>query len=1156
MKKINTCKTYFLQRKFFTKIFMVMKITVFFLLIAISSAFAKISYSQNTRFSLHLENVTIQQVFDEIQKKSEFIIFYKDNQVDLNHRSNVNIDDATVYQILDQALKSTNLGYRIIDRQIVILAVEAKESPSVIKTETKAEQKKEITGTVKDPNGISIPGVSVVVKGTTTGIVTDADGKFTLSVPADAKILVFSFVGMKTQEIVITGKTSVNIVIEEETVGLEEVVAIGYGTQRKINVTGSIMQINSKELKTATSGNLSSMLQGRLPGLITKQNSGQPGSDGASLLVRGMNTLGSNAPLVIVDGFERPFPDVNPDEIESITILKDATSAAVYGVRAGNGVILVTTKRGTNQKPTISVNSSVALSMNTNFPKFLNGPDYAYWFNKAQELDGVPEGSSNRWFTQDDIDRITNGDPQGIFGNTDWLDLLFKDYAPIYTNNISLNGGNDNVKYFVSLGSFNQNGIIDRTGYDRYNVRSNIDAQVLKNLSASFNLAISQSETKEPGLSAGMGNSYASIFSQALMSFPFLPAYSASGMPIGSFNPGNGNQNPLAARDFSGEQNNRSNRFQGSVSLKYDIPFVKGLNVKVNLGYDKGYSLKKTVLLPYLLYVYNVSTREYGETYARHTKSGEATINQWFSDSWTSTAQTSLNYDNKFGKHSLGALFLYEGVTTNGTSMSAGRKNFPIMDIMDLTYGEEVIDNLVKGGHSNFQRAGYVTRVNYAFDDRYLFEFTGRIDGSARLPQHNRWGFFPGVALGWRISNEPFFKDNISFVDNLKLRLSVGKLGNDNIGSNAYIRTMSMGANPVAMIGNNLSRSLNVDRVPNDNIKWETTTSYNIGLEANLWNGLLGIEADAFYMVTKDILQVQGGLMPPSMGGYYPTYLNSGTVDNRGYELALTHHNKVGQVNYNIRGNVSFARNKVIETTEDANVPSYLRKTGKPMNQKYGFVAEGLFQTQEEVDNSPVHGPTLPGDIKLKDLNGDGRITRDQDITVIGRSNTPEMMFGMNLGAEWKAFDLSILLQGAALSDVALSGLYADKGIEDNTFYTRPFYVNGNSPYYLIEESWRPDHPDAKYPRLGIQSRTNGGKSSSWWVLDGSYLRLKNIQIGYTIPSQLTKKINIEKIRFYISGGNLFTLDHLPYLDPEMPDVNQGYYPQQKVIEFGINLTF
>ncbi|WP_106828355.1 TonB-dependent receptor [Parabacteroides pacaensis] len=1147
---MNKQRIYYLKRYFYS-------ILPLFFSFSVSVPFTQArGYEQAYEQSLvQPKKMSVKEALQAIEKNSGLSFMYDADMIDLNRKITLDVtrqklDVRKLEALLKEIFKGTDITYEISGNQIILASKNSLSTRQSIST-----KKKKITGKVLDVAGLAVIGANIVIKGTAQGATTNTNGSFSLeAVPGD--VLQISYIGYIPQDIKVGNKDVYKITLREDTQILEEVVVVGYGSQRKINVTGSIVQIDTKELKTAPSGNLSSMLQGRLPGLITKQPGGQPGADGASLLVRGLNTLGNNNPLVIVDGVERPFPNVNPDEIESITVLKDATSAAVYGVRASNGVILVTTQRGVAQKPTVTFNTSAQLSMNTSFPKFLNGPDFAYWYDKAQELDGIPEGSSARWFTPDEIERIKNGDPQGIFGNTDWFNLLFKDFAPTFTNNISLNGGNDRFKYFVSLGTFNQNGIIDHTGYNRYNVRANLDAQVIKNLSISFKLAANQSEQYEPGLSAGLGNSYRSIFSQALMSYPFLPAYTASGIPVGSLNPGNGNQNPLAARDLSGKQQTRANRFQGSLGIKYDLPYLKGLSANVNLSYDKGYSIKKSVLLPYLISEYNVTKREYKETYAGHALNGQAAINQWFSDEWTSTVQTSLNYDNKFGKHAVNILALYEYTETNGTGMSAGRKNFPIQDIMDLTYGEEVIDELVKGGHSNFKRAGYVTRINYSFDDRYLFEFTGRIDGSTRLPSHNRWGFFPGVALGWRISNEPFLKDKVSFLDNLKIRLSAGKLGNDNIGSYAYMRTMSMGKDPVVIIGTTPGRYLGVDRVPNTDIKWESTTSYNLGLEAGLWNGLLGMELDLFYMKTQDILQAQGGLMPPSMGGYFPATLNSGIVDNRGFELILTHRNKIGSVNYNVRGNISWARNKIIETTEDANIPDYLRVTGKPIGQKYGFVAERLFQTQDEIDKSALYGPTLPGDIKLKDLNGDGRITRDQDRMVIGRSNTPEMMFGLNIGAEWKGFDMNVFFQGAALCDVALCGTYSDRGIEDNTFYTKPFYCDGNTPYYLVEGAWRPDHTDAEYPRLGIESRANGGKSSSWWVKSGAYLRLKNAQLGYTLPQRLTRQASIERIRCYLAGGNLFTLDALPYLDPEMPDVNQGYYPQQRTVEFGINITF
>lgn len=1117
----------------------------------IPSTYAGVKTLLTQEVTVNLKHVTVKEALQVIEKQSGLSFMYDASKIDLNRVVSLNMTNQKLNLVLEELFQGTDITYEISGNQIVLAPRESLAMKQTIST-----KKRPFKGVVVDQNGQPVTGANIVIKGTTTGATTGIDGDFTIDV-LDTDVLKISFIGYITQEVAVKNKNTLSITLQEDTKALGEVVVVGYGTQKKISVTGAISTVDSKELKTAPSGNLSSMLQGRLPGLITKQSSGQPGSDGASLLVRGFTTLGGNSPLVIVDGIARSFPNVNPDEIESITILKDATSAAVYGVRAANGVILVTTKRGSNQKPTVTFNSSISASTNTNFPKFLNGPDYARYYNLAQELDGVSE--ENRRFSPSVIDRITNGDPNGIYGNTDWFDLLFKDFAPTYTNNVSLNGGTDRFKYFLSLGSYNQEGIIDRTSYDRYNVRANIDAKVTNNFSVTVNLAAQQSDVKEPGLTTSIGNSYASVFSQALLSHPYLPAY-IDGVPVGTDTGENGVNNGVAARDLSGVNNLRNRKFEGNISFKYDIPGVKGLSVKLNAAYDAGYAMKKLDQLPYKLAVFNRNNETYSLRDARHALSGDAVINQWFSDNGNATVQTSVNYSNTFGKHDISGLFLYEYTNEKGSSMSSGKKGFPITDIMDLDYGEEVITDLIKGGHSVFKRAGYVARINYAYDSKYLFEFTGRIDGSPNFPSENRWGFFPGVALGWRISSEDFFRNNVSFVDNLKLKLSAGKLGNDNIGSYAYIQTMSLSKDPTVMFGPDLYRYLNTNGVPNKNITWEKTTSYNVGLEADMWNGLLGVEADVFYMVTKDILQAQAGLYPPSMGGYYPSTLNFGTMDNRGFELTLTHRNRIGDFSYNVRGNISWARNKVIKTTEDANIPSQLRATGNPIGLKYGFVSEGLFQDEDEIANSAIYGETgstLPGDIKLKDLNGDGVITREQDRTVVGRSNTPEMMFGLNINGEYKGFDFNIFFQGAALCDVALCGVYSDRGgIEDNTFYTKPFYCDGNAPYYLVEGAWTPENRNAKYPRLGITSRTNGGKWSDWWVRDGSYLRLKNLQIGYTIPQVLTQKISIEKVRFYVSGSNLFTLDHLDYLDPEMPDVNQGYYPQQKVFEFGLNLVF
>lgn len=563
-------------------------------------------------------------------------------------------------------------------------------------------------------------------------------------------------------------------------------------------------------------------------------------------------------------------------------------------------------------------------------------------------------------------------------------------------------------------------------------------------------------------------------------------------------------------------------------------------------------------MTPYNVYSWNQTTHQGNVEKGRICSM--ASVSHWYGSQQRYTIRPTIEYANKFGKHDVSGLFLYEYAREDYEGISAGREDFPITDIMDMSYGLKVSENLVKGSHSNDKRAGYVMRFNYAYDEKYLLEFTGRVDASTALPAHNRWGFFPAVSVGWRISQEDFFKEAVPFMDNLKIRASIGRLGSDRAieSTMTYFSTATLSADPVVVFGTNALKDIGMSGPICPDLKWQLTDTYNIGVESNMWNGLLGLELDVFYMKTTRSLEGQSGKFPPSLGSYFPGYINYGSHDNRGFELVLTHHNKIRDFNYHVRGNLSWARNKILKVTEDANVPIYKRATGQSMGRYLGFVAEGLFQSEEEIAHSALFEGstnTKPGDIKLKDINGDGKITWDQDMVPIGRSSIPEMVFGLNLGAEWKGFDFSMFWQGAAMFDVNLCGIY-DSGIRDDTFYTRLFYADGNTPYYLVEGSWRPDNPNAKFPRLGIEARDNGGKFSSWWVKDGTYLRLKSVQLGYTLPKKLTEKAGFRTIRAYVSGGNLLTICGLDYMDPEMPGVNQGYYPQQRTYEFGLNITF
>ena len=1007
-----------------------------------------------------------------------------------------------------------------------------------------------LRGIVTDVSGEPLPGVSIMVKGSTMGTVSGLDGDY--SIKANSQdILVFSFIGMTTKEVYVGGKTTINVTLLDDTKLLDEVIVVGYGTQKKMSITGSVAQVSSDELRKAPSSNLSTMLQGKLPGLVATQNSGQPGHDATSMMVRGAGNGDGNV-LVVVDGIVRPFPSISPDEIESVTILKDAASAAVYGFNGSAGVILITTKRGSNQKPTVILNSSMSLSTNTCFPKFLNGPNYMKWYNRSQELDGYSKESLR--FTDDEIARAVNGDPMGVYTSTDWFNLIFKGVALSYNNNISLSGGNERFKYFVGLGAYNQNGVIEHTGYDRYNLRTNIDAKVTTKFSVSLGVGIRHSNTTEPSLGTG------AIMQQAMLAYPFLPATTYSGLPVGSLNAaGNGNQNPLAVRDLGGELNIREKRMETNITLKYDIPGIKGLTAKLTASYDYFHRMSKSEKTPYKLSVYNQSTHNWSEAYGRLLSDGLARVQQDYVDQYDFYLQPSLAYQTKIGKHNINTLFLYEYGGVKYTSMSAGKWGYPVDDILDLTWGDEVIPNSVGGIHNKGKRAGYVVRLNYDYADKYLMEVSARIDGTQMLPSQNRWCIFPGISLGWRISEEPFMKEslNLEFIDNLKLRASFGQLGSQTgLGYGlSYLAMASLSSLPVMAVGNTLTRYLNIGSIPNTDLKWQYTNTYNIGFDAMFWRGLLGVEFDMFYSLTKRKIEQQSGAYPPSLGGYYSPLVNSGEHENKGFELVLTHQNKVDDINYSIKGNLSWTRNKILKINETTNVPEARRLVGKPMGQYYGFVSDGLFQSEEDIATSAVFGPTLPGDIKLVDINGDGKITMEQDMVPIGRSNIPEMTFGLNLSADWKGFDFNAFFQGSALFDVYLCGTY-NAGFVDDTFYTRPFYADGNAPYYLVEGAWTPENRNADYPRLSTEARLNGGKYSDWWVKNGTYLRLKNAQIGYTLPVELTKKIGIEKVRAYVSGSNLFTITGVDYFDPEMPNVNQGYYPQQRVYEFGVNISF
>ncbi len=1009
-----------------------------------------------------------------------------------------------------------------------------------------------VKGRVVDADGEPLPGVVVMQKSSgSMGAMTDENGNFSLSVSSADAVLIFTLMGYQDAEEPVGAKRHFNVTLKDDTTFLDEAVVVGYGVQKKGTLTSSIASINREKLSSAPTDNMSNMLGGKLPGLVSRQTSGVPGENEAQIYIRGISTTGTSTPLVLVDGVERDFSNLDPSEIADITILKDAASAAVYGVKGANGVILVTTRRGDVASTTVTYNASLTMSGNAEMIELLNGEEFAYWHNKASDLDGLM-----REYSEQQIGYIRNGnDPQGIFGNTDYLDLIFKKVAYGQNHNLSISGGSKSVRYFVGGSYLDQDGIIDNVWFKRYNLRSNVDINLSDDLTLKLDVSGRIENRHQNGVSAGSSDptasldnggaeyGYKNIVFYALSARPTTRPMTPDGVYIGY-------QNPLVARDASGFQEKNRSFVQTGVTLQYNVPFVKGLTAKAMGSYDFQNTLQKKLLLPCDQVTPKYSGADETLTLtpgnSPHLVSGvnQLTESHQLFSRYTFTAQ--LNYQNTFDLHEVGADLVWEQSGTSSRYFAAGKQNFAITEIPDLDFSTDVTPNSVRGYHSNTGRQGLLLRANYVYDGKYIVSASLRNDWSAKFSKSHRLGVFPALSLGWRMNEA------------LKLRASWGVLGNDSISDFLYVQGVSLSTKPTAVINGKPVQSISTTSVPNSDITWETTTTYNVGADLRLWDGLLSAEADVFYKVTTNILQSQAGENPPSIGSNFPAIVNSGVVDVKGFELSLKHENKVGELAYTIGANTSFARNRYISINDSDNIPAYQSKLGQSLGAVLGYVSDGLYRDEQDLASSPkTSNAVRVGDIKYKDLNGDGKITAE-DRTWIARSPIPEVMFGLDFNFKWRGFDAVLFFQGATNTEIMLCGTYSALGYSDGTYYTQAFKWGSNPPKYLVEGSWTPDHTDASYPRLSTQSSPNNVYTSDFWARDASYLRLKNVQLGYTFPKTVTRKFYVDALRLYVSASNVFTISGLSALgiDPEAPSVNNGYYPQQRVVSLGASLTF
>ena len=1021
-----------------------------------------------------------------------------------------------------------------------------------------------VQGKVTDAQGGPIPGASVFVSGTQNGVITDVDGLYAIEASPNGT-LEFAFLGMKTKTVEINGRKTINVTLEDDSTVLDEVVVVGYGTQQKASLTNAVSTVKGSEILKAPAVGVSSAVGTRVAGVVALQESGQPGADAASLLVRGQYAV------CIVDGVQRDLNEIEPNEIESISVLKDATSAAMYGLNS-SAVILVTTKKGDVQKTRISYNGEYGISKNTNMLRLLNGPEYAYWYNKAYELDcDAFDTEFTPVFTAQHVKWMQEG-THG-WGNTDWYSKTFGTGTTQH-HNVSATGGNDKVKFFASLGYFDQTGNVSNFDYQRYNLRSNVEAKITDDLTFEMNVSARVEKRHRPGFSANPDD-WSNIPQQAVRALPYVPeTYEIGGTvyPV-STRTASSWVNPIAAADETGNQRTRYLYLQTNFSLRYDVPFVKGLSLKEMVSYDTGFQAVKQLATPYytaVLTLPTIGTTDLGYVRSTDARGTSTSITESSAWAYNITTQSSIDYDGSFGGHKIHALALLETRENKSHAMGATGWGLDFVQQDELSYisnqtgdGSEKIPNI--SGYSGHTRvAGYVGRLNYSFKDKYLLEASIRYDGSYVFEGKSgaRWVALPGVSAGWVINKEDWFK--VDGIDLLKLRGSIGKTANSNVAAYQYMDLVSLSKKQVIFGGASQSM-VYASTLGNPNLTWAKVLNYDVGLDVEAWRGLLGLEVDAFYKYEYDILSSVTGSYAPSRGGYYYSYGNENKIDYKGFDLTLRHNNYIGSFNYGAKFVLTYTYSRWLYYAGDSdNTPDYLKLTGKEVGAKMGFIADGLFRTDSEAANSA----TIPGSrvaagyIKYVDRNGDGKITYAQDMGYVAGSPYPKVQGSLNLFASWKGFDIDMLWQGATGRTVSLTGVYTATGSEyvmDNTFLTKPFYHGGNSPLFLLENSWLPDNKEGEFPRPSITPlSSNNAYSSTFWYRDGSYLRLKTLQIGYTVPQSVLRFFGVTALRFYVQGSNLLTFSGLTKynIDPEQPAVNNGYYPQQKVYQAGVKITF
>lgn len=1040
-----------------------------------------------------------------------------------------------------------------------LFSVDANSAEGETATTAQKSNQMVISGIICDEEENPLIGVSVQIEGTTAGTFSDMDGRYSLPVPDKNAVLVFSYLGMNQQAIPVNGRRVINVTLADDVQSIEEVVVVGYGQQKKATVTGAISSVGSKELIQSAQANISNSLVGRMSGLIAVQKSGEPGRDQSIIRIRGIGSFADaydsdlQNPLVMVDGIEvSNYNNISPNEIENVSILKDASATAVYGVRGANGVVLITTKRGALGRPKINFSTSYAITSFTNLRKNMNAYDWAREFNNTRKYDGYLTGNYEPKFTEEELEKFrTHSDPV-FYPDTDWVKMMFKDRSHQSQHNISIRGGTEKVKYFASLGYFSQGGLYNNTNivpdydsqvtYDRYNFRTNFDFQVSKRLSIVLNVSDQMEYNKRPEQSAEY--MLANAFAHPPTSGPGL----VDGMVIENLE-GRYNfiYNPLKGFFIAhGGWKIYSNQLNASGRVNYDLDFITpGLSMHAVLSYQNwnnhGTHYTKSVK------TYKAIQQPDGTaSFIPQGKDAAFGTTEQFDQRRRNYLEAGIDYMRSFGNHRFGSLLLYNQSKDYNPNLKFKIPNAYL---------------------------GVVGRITYDYGGKYLAEFNMGYNGTENFAKGNRFGFFPAFSAGWVLTEEKFVPKN-DIVTFAKIRGSYGEVGNDKIGGDrflylptAYVYETADGNNNdnvAYWFGtisdgsyNKWAMTASEGKLGNPELTWEKAKKMNIGADIQLWSDRIRISAD-YFRETRDNILTTKGTTPVIVAADMPAY-NLGKMRNHGFDGDITFRDRVSSLNYWVKGIFTFARNKIIEMDEVQRAYPYLQRTGKPFEQYFGLIAEGFYNTWEEVNdvNRPVsswNGNKLqPGDVKYRDINGDGIINED-DMGPIGYSRFPEISYGFSFGGDFKNFDFSVLFQGSARSSYQASSKMRQGWSED-----------GSAIDYLKDWSWTQERyengEEIKLPHVSADpAQRHNYQNSTLWIRDAKYLRLKNVEVGYTLTGNFLKKLGLDSARIYVSGTNLLTWSGLwPGEDPEIPSYNDGNYepyPIVKLVNMGLNINF